>query len=218
MDITLITTWIHPILAVIWVFPLIGIVTYFSLQVRQRRLETTTGKKSKIPPAVGVEHVKLGRWMAGSVVILCLVGLAHPTITKGFITQHLMTENPFLGIFIILIFIFTILSLAFLYRAKTKLWRGIFATLTSMGLIIIGSQEWIFRRSSEWYLSHYYYGLTSTILMVVSLAIVQEIYKDRSHKWRKAHIALNIFAVLLFIGQGITGIRDVATIAFFAAK
>ncbi|AFY37746.1 hypothetical protein Lepto7376_1397 [[Leptolyngbya] sp. PCC 7376] len=218
MDINLITTWIHPILAVIWVFPLIGIVCYFSWQVRQRRLAIAAGNKSKIPPKVGVEHVNIGRWLAGSVVALSLVGLLHPTITKGFIKQNLMTENLFLGFFVIMMFVLTAASLVFLYRAKTKVWRGTFATLTSMGVIILGGQNWIFRRTNEWYISHYYYGLIATILMIISLAIVQEIYKDKSQKWRKAHIILNIIATLLFIGQGFTGVRDIAEIAFYAAK
>jgi hypothetical protein len=218
MDTELLTSWIHPMLAVIWVFPLIGIVTYFSLKTRQRRLQAAAGAKSKIPPVVGLEHVKIGRWMAGSVVVVSLLGFAHPTIAKGFIDKNLMAEAPFRGIFLILVFAFTLISLFLLYRAKPKLWRAVFATLTSMGLIVIGSQEWIFRRGNEWYWSHYYYGLIAAILMVISLAIVPEIYKDRSLAWRRFHIALNSFALLLFIGQGITGIRDVAEIAFYSAK
>ena len=49
---------LHPIAAVIFVFPLLGIVVNRALQVRQRRLTD----KSKIPVAVGQEHVQLGRW------------------------------------------------------------------------------------------------------------------------------------------------------------
>ena len=96
--------------------------------------------------------------------------------------------------------------------------RAIFATLTSMGFIILGSQKWIYQRNNEWYISHYYYGLIATILMVISLAVVQEIYKDKSQKWRKAHIILNILATLLFVGQGFTGVRDIAEIALSSAK
>lgn len=218
MNTELLTSWIHPMLAVVWVFPLIGIVTYFSLQTRQRRLQMKAGMKSKIPPAAGIQHVQMGRWLAGSVVILSLIGFAHPTIAKGFIAKNLLAEAPGRGIFLIFVFVLTLISLILLYRAKPKFWRAFFATLTSMGLIIIGTQEWIFRRGNEWYWSHYYYGLIAAILMVISLAIVQEIYKDRSLAWRRLHIALNSVAFLLFIGQGITGIRDVAEIAFWSAK
>ena len=218
MDLELITTWIHPILAVIWVFPLIGIVCYFSWQTRQRRLAIAAGNKSKINPKVGLEHVNIGRWLAGSVVGLSLIGLLHPTITKGFIKQELMKYDPFLGFFVIAVFILTTASCVFLYRAKTKIWRGTFAILTSMGFIILGSQKWIYHRNNEWYISHYYYGLIATILMVISLTVVQEIYKDKSQKWRKAHIILNIVATILFVGQGFTGVRDVAEIAFYSAK
>lgn len=218
MTLDIITTWIHPILAVVWVFPLIGIVCYFSLQTRQRRLAIAAGNKSKINPKVGIEHVNVGRWLAGSVVGISLIGLLHPTITKGFIAQELMANNPFLGFFIIAMFALTTASFIFLYRAKKKMWRGIFATLTSMGVIILGSQNWIYHRNNEWYISHYYYGLIATILMIISLAVVQEIYKDKSQKWRKAHIILNIVATLLFVGQGFTGVRDIAEIAFYSAK
>ncbi|HEY9609919.1 MAG TPA: DUF4079 family protein [Allocoleopsis sp.] len=42
------------------------------------------------------------------------------------------------------------------------------------------------------------------------------IYKDRSNGWRNVHIILNCFALLLFIGQGMTGTRDLFEIAFYA--
>ena len=41
--------------------------------------------------------------------------------------------------------------------------------------------------------------------MIFSLAIVREIYQDRTNRWRMIHIALNSFALLLFIGQAFTG-------------
>jgi Protein of unknown function (DUF4079) len=43
------------------------------------------------------------------------------------------------------------------------------------------------------------------VLMIISLAILREIYQDRTHRWRTVHIVLNSIAFLLFIGQGITG-------------
>ncbi|MGB7443611.1 MAG: DUF4079 domain-containing protein [Coleofasciculaceae cyanobacterium] len=208
-------TLIHPILAVIFVFPLIGIVINYAWQTRQRRLQTADGGKSKIPPVVGREHVQLGRWLTGSVVGISLVALAYSIITKSFIEKQLWSKSPFQVIFILLMFTATIASLVLLYRARQANWRGIFATLTGMGLIIIGSQEGVFRRTDQWYWSHYYIGIVAAILMVFSLAIVEDIYKDRSNRWRYAHIILNCFALLLFVAQGLTGARDLFEIAFY---
>jgi len=69
-----------------------------------------------------------------------------------------------------------------------------------MGLIILGSQPEIYRRDNEWFVSHYYYGITAAFLMIFSVAIVQDIYQDKQNRWRIAHIILNCFALLLFIG------------------
>lgn len=74
-----------------------------------------------------------------------------------------------------------------------------------MGLIVLGSQDGVYRKTEQWYFSHYYYGITAAILMIISLAILREIYQDRTHRWRTVHIVLNSIALLLFIGQGITG-------------
>lgn len=208
-------TLIHPILAVVLVFPLIGIVINYAWQTRQRRLQTTDGGKSKIPPVVGREHIQLGRWLTGSVVGISLVGLAYSIISKSFIEKQLWNQSPFQVIFILLMFAATIASLGLLYRARQAHWRGIFATLTGMGLIILGSQEGVFRRTDQWYWSHYYIGIVAALLMVFSLAIVEDIYKDRSNRWRYAHIILNCFALLLFIAQGMTGARDLFEIAFY---
>ncbi|MDB9315326.1 DUF4079 domain-containing protein [Spirulina sp. CS-785/01] len=206
---------IHPAIAVLFVFPLLGIVINFALQTRQRRLAQAAGEKSKIPPMVGREHLQMGRWLTGGVVGVSLLAIAYSLLFKNFIKNQLLQTNPWQGWFIIILFIFTIASLIFLYRARQKLWRVIFVTLTSMGLIILGFQEGVFRRDNEWYMSHFYYGITASILMLISLAIVQEIYQDRSLKWRKAHIILNSLASLLFVGQGLTGVRDLFEIGLY---
>ena len=57
---------LHPAIAVFFVFPLIGMVVNFAWQTRQRRLQTVTDGKSKIPPVVGREHVNIGRWLTGA--------------------------------------------------------------------------------------------------------------------------------------------------------
>lgn len=203
---------IHPALAVVVVFPIIGIVLNFAWQARQRRLQTADKGKSKIPPMVGPEHRKIGNWLTGSVVGITLVAIAYSIYFKG-IFKDFKSENMTLAILIVTIFIVTVASLVFLYQAKTKLWRGIFATLTGAGIVILGFQDGVYRRDFEWQVSHFYYGLIASMLMIFSLAIVPEIYKDRTHKWRKIHTALNCLAILVFLGQGITGSRDLLEIS-----
>jgi hypothetical protein len=202
---------IHPAIAVIFVFPLIGIVTNFAWQTRQRRLQVLAGGKSKIPPVVGTEHRNLGEWLTGAVVGLTLIGLSYP-IGKNILKTQLWTKSSFQVIFIVLMFAATIISLVLLYQARQAKWRGIFATLTGMGVVILGCQEGVFRRTNEWYWSHYYIGITATLLMIFSLAIVQDIYQDKSQRWRMIHTILNCVALLLFMGQGFTGTRDLLEI------
>ncbi|MGF1569831.1 MAG: DUF4079 domain-containing protein [Nodosilinea sp.] len=200
---------LHPFLAVTLVLPLVGVATYFATQTRQRRLAVVAKDKTKIAPVVGQEHVKVGRWLAGSVVGLVLLGLAHP-IFKTIIRDNVWAENPFRVIFVILMYAFTIAALAFLYKARTPLWRGLFASLTGMGLWLLGMQPGVFRRGYEWYLSHFYFGMAAAMLMILSIAILPEIYKSK--RWRLAHAALNSIALLLFISQGLTGVRDLLEI------
>ncbi|MBW4507118.1 MAG: DUF4079 domain-containing protein [Scytonematopsis contorta HA4267-MV1] len=211
MELTDFLALVHPAIAVFFVFPLIGMVVNFAWQTRQRRLQSKNGGKSKIPPVVGGEHKKLGDWLTGSVVGVTLLGLAY-AIGKNIIKNQVFSKAPFQVIFILLMFVATIVSLVLLYRATNKLWRGTFATLTGAGLIILGFQDGVFRRDSEWYWSHYYIGIAAAMLMIFSLAIVPEIYKDKSHRWRVIHTILNCVALLLFIGQGMTGTRDLLEI------
>ncbi len=204
---------IHPAIAVAMVFPLIGISTNFAWKTRQRRLAIKRGDKSKIPPMVGKEHVEVGRWLTGSVVGISIIALAYSIFLKGIPNLQKKGElADFQVVFIVLMFIATIASTILLYRAKPMLWRAIFATLAGMGLIILGAQEGVWRLDKEWYWSHYYYGIAVSILMLFSLAIVDDIYRDRSLFWRGVHIVLNCIALILFIGQGITGARDLLEI------
>lgn len=199
---------LHPAIAATIVFPLIGMVVNMAWQTRSRRLAQG---KSKIPPVVGPEHVKLGRWLTGAVVGVALLGLAYG-IFKDILTHQVWNQAPFKVLLIVLLFAETIASLVMLYRATQGIWRGVFATLTGVGLIILGSQEGVFRRTDEWYVSHYYFGITAALLMIFSLAILPEIYRDRSNRWRKVHVALNCVALLLFLGQAATGTRDLLEI------
>jgi hypothetical protein len=202
---------LHPAIAIIVVFPLIGMVVNRALLTRQRRLQVADGEKSKIPPVVGSEHVAIGSWLSGSVVGVALLGMAYPIFSK-MLSNDTLTKEPFRVFFAIAIFLLSIASFTLLFKARVKLWRGIFATFTGMGLIILGFQPEVYRRDNEWFVSHYYYGITAALLMVFSVAIVQDIYQDRQNRWRTAHIILNCFAVLLFIGQGMTGARDLLEI------
>jgi hypothetical protein len=202
---------LHPTIAVTVIFPLIGMVVNFAWQTSQRRLQTSSGGKSQIPPIVGREHVNLGRWLTGGVVGLALIGLAYP-IFDNILSKQVWSKNPSQVIFIALMFAATIASLVFLYRARQRNWRAIFATLTGTGLVVLGCQDGVFRRTNEWYWSHYYIGITAALLMVFSLAIIEDIYKDRSNRWRYVHIILNCFALFLFLGQGFTGTRDLLEI------
>ncbi|MEB3151594.1 MAG: DUF4079 domain-containing protein, partial [Sphaerospermopsis sp.] len=119
---------IHPALAVIVVYPLIGNVVNFAWSARQRRLQTASGNKSKIPPVVGPEHRRLGEWLTGSVVGLTLIALAY-AIGENIIKKQLWTKDLFQVVFILFMFAATVACLAFLYQARTATWRGIFATL-----------------------------------------------------------------------------------------
>jgi cytochrome c biogenesis factor len=208
------TGLIHPALAVAFVFPLIGVVVYLSLQTRDRRLQAENKVKSKISPLVGTEHLRLGRWLTTSIVVLTLIGMLHPVVTK-MIEDNTWASEPRRVIFVAIMFVLTPVSLGLLYQAKTKAWRATFATLTGMGLVIIGCQPEIFRRGYEWYTSHYYYGITASLLMVLSLAVVPDIYQDKQKRWRRAHAFLNMFATLLFMGQGFTGARDLFEIGLY---
>lgn len=199
---------IHPFLAVTFVFPLIGITVYMAWQTRQRRL---TEGKSKIPPSVGPEHLKVGRWLTAAVVGITLVGCARP-IANNIVKKQLLAQQPFQVVFIILMFAVTIASLVLLYRARPALWRGVFATLCGMGVVIIGFQDGVYRRDNEWFVSHFYIGMGAALLIIFALAIAPDIYQDRSQTWRKIHIGLNCIALLLFLGQGFTGARDLLEI------
>jgi MFS family permease len=195
---------LHPFIAVTVVFPLIGMVVSRALQTRQRRMQVSTGAKSAIPPSAGPEHAQLGRWLTGSVVGIVLLAFAND-VFGHIIDKKVWAQSPFQVILVSLVFVTAIASLTILYRVKTRLLRSVFAILTSVALIVIGSQDGVYRKTEQWYISHYYYGITAAIITIFSLAIVREIYQDRTNRWRTIHIVLNSFALLLFIGQAFTG-------------
>ncbi len=194
---------LHPIFAVLVVFPLLGMVVNRALLVRQRRL---VPNQNKIAPTVGQEHVQIGRWLTGSVFIAVLLALAKDVL-GNLVDTNTWAKDPFKVIQIGMTFVAAIASLLLLYQAKSRLWRGGFALLSSLSLIVLGSQDGVYRNTEQWYVSHYYYGLAAAILMIFSLAILREIYQDKTQTWRRIHITLNSIALILFIGQGITGAK-----------
>jgi Protein of unknown function (DUF4079) len=206
---------IHPILAVTIVFPILRM----AVLTRDRRLQTQGEGKSKISPGVGQEHLKLGRWLATAVIGIELLGITRPMFKKILGEPPLWSTEPTKFVLILLMYVVAIGSLVVLYQARQKLWRGVFATLCGAAVVVLSLQDGIFRRDNgqqlftgEWYISHFYYGVAATLLMIFSMAIIQDIYQDRTNRWRMVHVVLNSIAVLLFISQGVTGTRDLLEI------
>ena len=203
---------LHPAIAVLVLFPILGIVVDRSVLVRFRHQEVRGGDKSKIAPSVGAEHVKWGKYLANVVVGITLLGLFRPTFDYLW-GADIWHKNPVLAASIVLMYGGTIATFSCIDRAKQGYWRAIFATLASMGLIILGYQDGIFKREDEWFVSHFYYGLGSAILMICALAMLPEIHRDRTNRWRNTHIILNCIALFFFIIQGLTGVRDLLEIS-----
>lgn len=211
---------IHPAIAVLFVFPLIGIVVWLAWLTRQRRLQLQKSEKTPIPPATGNAHFQVGRWLTGAVVGVELLGISQPMLATIWAEQLWATMLGKL-VLIGLLYLATIASLVLLYFARPRVWRATFATLTGLGIILLSFQdiailhlkdEAIYRRQEELLFSHFYYGVTVALLMVFALAIVPEIYQDRANRWRVVHTVVNCLAIVLFVGQGLTGTRDLLEI------
>ena len=140
------------------------------------------------------------------------MGLAHP-IFKNIASAGLWEKNPLQVLLVTLMFGVTLGALLLLLKSRTLIWRISFSVLSSAGLIVLGWQDGVFRRENEWFMSHFFYGLIAALLMIVSVAILPEIY--RSIRWRRVHLILNCLAFLLFVGLGITGARDIFEIALY---
>lgn len=198
---------LHPIVAIVILFPLLGIVVDRAVLVRYRRQEIRDGGDSQITPSVGAEHAHWGKYLAYTVLIIALLGMLRPTFSY-ILNAEIWQEDPVRVGFIVLIYIGTIATFICLDRSIQRHWRAIFATLTSMGLIVLGFQDGVSRHDAQWFVSHFYYGLGATILMICALAIFPEIYNDRTNRWRNLHIVLNCVALLFFIMQAVTGTKD----------
>jgi hypothetical protein len=212
---------LHPTFSVAVIFPLIGIVSYFAWTTRQRRLQLKREeKKSGIPPIVGNEHLKLGRFLALGVVVTSLIGLLHPSV-KYVLKNQLLEKEPFQVAILALLFAGTLAATILLFFTRQKMWLVVFGVTTALGVLLLGMQDWvfqrqgfgaIFRRDEAWLVSHFYLGMLVTLLMIFSMAIVPDIYKDRSQMWRNIHAIVNSFALVLFLSQGFTGARDLLEI------
>jgi Protein of unknown function (DUF4079) len=161
---------LHPAIAVLILFPILGIVVDRAVLVRFRRQEIRAGDKSKISPSVGAEHVKWGKYLANVTVGITLLGLLRPTF-ESLWANDVWHKKPIIAVSIVLMYVGTIATFSCIDRAKQANWRAIFAALTSMGLIILGSQDGIYRREKEWFVSHFYYGLGAAILTVCAMAM-----------------------------------------------
>ncbi len=150
----------------------------------------------------------MGKLLTGAIVEITLIALAYSIYFNSIVEKELCSKSPMQVANIILIFAGTIACLGFFDRAIEKLWRGVFPALNGVGLVVCGFQEAIFRRHDERLVSHFYYGITAGTVNGFSWASTPEIYRDCSHRWRKIHTVLNCIALLRFLGQKVTGYRD----------
>jgi len=201
--------WVlHPALAVAVVYPLIGMVARLGLQTRERRVGG-----AKLPPSTGREHSDLGRWLALAVVASVLVAL----------TVVIATATPweqFRGgagraIQLLLVLAGSAAALAALWWAHAKGLRLAFSLITWLGVLTLGAQPEVFRRSdnplqADFWSSHYWIGVAMVGLMLFSLGAKQEILREP--RWRRIHLIASGLAAVLFVGQAISGTRDLLEI------
>lgn len=207
---------LHPAIAVVVIYPILGVVLRQAWLTRQRRL-SPADQKSKIPVSAGQEHSQAGRWLTTGVVVVSLLGIGYPIFSKFVEVGAAAFDGgtPRL-IALVLAWLGSLVAIAtlFLLRAKTprdlRLPRALLAILTGFGVVALGQQPEVFKRDYEALVSHYYYGIALVLLMIFALATLPEI--QRFPRWRILHIVLNVAAALLFLGQGVTGTRDLLEI------
>lgn len=201
--------WIlHPALAVVLIYPLIGMVARLGLQTRQRRAGT-----SGIAVTSGSEHTDLGRWLAAGVVLIVLVALAVAIGSHAPLSDFQGGWPR--GLQLLLVLVGTAICLACLWMVSGKALRLLFSLLTWAGVVSLGAQPEVFRLSdnpfdAQFWQSHYWGGVAVTGLMLFSLGARPEIL--RQLRWRRVHVAASVLAAVLFVGQGISGSRDLLTI------
>ncbi len=199
---------LHPALAVVLVYPLLGMVLRLAQQTRDRRLT-----QAKHPPTVGRDHADLGKFLAGSVVAIVLLAEAVVIATK-----HPLSSFEGGGArlaLLVLVLIGSGVALAALWRVKQSPYRASFALICWAGVIGLGLQPEVFRRSDNpfapaFWQSHFWGGVGLTGLMLFSVACRPEIHKHL--RWRRLHVSANALAALIFLAQGISGPRDLLEI------
>lgn len=201
--------WIlHPLLMVVIAYPLLGIVLFLARRTRLRRLG-----QSRLPASSGAEHTDLGRALAAAAVAITLVALVVVITTKTPLAQF--AGGPSRLALLALVAVGTALALAALLRVRLAVLRGVFALLTWIGMLGLGSQPEVWRLSDDpfspaFWQSHYWGGAGLIGLLLFSVAARPEI--QRSLRWRRLHVSANVLAALLFLTQAATGTRDLLEI------
>lgn len=201
--------WIlHPALAVAVIYPLVGIVARLGVQTRERRVGG-----AKLPPSTGREHSDLGRWLALAVVAIVLVALTVVIATATPWDQFRGGSGR--AIQLLLVLAGSAASLAALWWAHAKGFRLAFALITWLGVLTLGAQPEVFRRSdnplqADFWSSHYWSGVAVVGLMLFSLGARPEILREL--RWRRLHLIASGLAGLLFVIQAISGTRDLLEI------
>lgn len=201
--------WIlHPLLMVVMAYPLLGVVLFLARRTRLRRLG-----QSRLPVGSGAEHTELGRALAAAVVAITLIALAVVIATKVPLAQFAGGLGR-LGL-LALVWLGAALALAALLRVRSSVLRGVFALLTWIGVLGLGSQPEVWRLSDDplspaFWQSHYWGGVGLIGLLLFSVAARPEI--QRSLRWRRLHVSANVLAALLFLTQAASGTRDLLEI------
>lgn len=199
---------LHPALAVTILYPLIGMVARLGVQTRERRVA-----RAKLPATTGSEHSDLGRWLAVGVVAIVLIALTVVIATSAPPAQFKGGAGR--ASQLLLVLAGSVTALAALWWASGKGLRLAFALITWLGVLTLGAQPEVFRRSDnplqgEFWSSHYWSGVAVVGLMLFSLGARPEILREP--RWRRIHLGASVLAAVLFVIQGISGTRDLLEI------
>ena len=167
----------------------------------------------QVAPTVGRDHADLGQWLTATVVGLVLIAEAvviatsKPLVAFEGGTGRLMQ--------LLLVLVGSVIAFAALWCVRKPLYCVSFALLTWFGMICLGLQTEVFRRSDNpldpvFWQSHFWGGIGLAGLMLMSLAVRPEIYRDL--RWRRLHLTLNVLATFIFLAQSISGPRDLLEI------
>lgn len=201
--------WIlHPLLMVVITYPLLGVVLFLARRTRLRRLG-----QSRLPVSSGSEHTDLGRALAAAAVAITLLALVVVIATKAPLLQFAGGAGRLA--LLTLVAVGTALALISLLRVRAGGLRAVFALLTWIGMLALGSQPEVWRLSDNpfspaFWQSHYWGGAGLIGLLLFSVAARPEI--QRSLRWRRLHLSANLLAALLFLTQAASGTRDLLEI------